>query len=60
MQKIGQAGEFLGRILEQLLKHSLSLIGNVLKPLTKRVLISSRLTAAVSVADAAVHKKMFG
>ena len=60
LQKIGQAGEFLGRLLERLLKNSLSLIGNVLKPLTKSVLISSRLTAAASVADAAVHKKMFG
>ena len=56
LQKIG----FLGRLLERLLKNSLSLIGNVLKPLTKSVLISSRLTAAASVADAAVHKKMFG
>ena len=31
LQKIGQAGEFLGRLLERLLKNSLSLIGNVLK-----------------------------
>ena len=34
------------------------LIGNVLRPLAKSVLIP--LAAAASVADAAFHKKMFG
>ena len=32
---------------------------NVLKPLTKRVLIPLGLTAAVSATDAAIHKKTF-
>ena len=36
------------------------LLGNVLKPLTKRVLITLALTAAASAADAAIHKKMYG
>ena len=36
------------------------LIGNVLKPLAKSVLISLGLTAAASATDAAIHKKMFG
>ena len=41
--------------IEQLL-----LIGNVLKPLAKSVLITLALTAAASATDAAIHKKMFG
>ena len=36
------------------------LIGNVLKPLAKNVLILLGLTAAASATDAAIHKKMFG
>ena len=36
------------------------LIGNVLKPLAKSVLIPLGLTAAASATDAAIHKKMFG
>ena len=36
------------------------LIGNVLKPLAKSVLISLGLIAAASATDAAIHKKMFG
>ena len=37
------------------------LIGNVLKPLAKSVLIPLGLTtAAASVTDAVIHKKMFG
>ena len=36
------------------------LIGNVLKPLAKSVLIPLWLTAAASATDAAIHKKMFG
>ena len=35
------------------------LIGNVLKPLPKSVLIPLGLTAAASATDAAIHKKMF-
>ena len=59
MFKIGQSAEFLGRLLGPLLKTGLPLIGNVLKPLAKSVLITG-LTAAASATDAAIHKKMFG
>ena len=51
LQKIGQSGRFLG----PLLKAELSLIGNLLKPLAKSVLISLGLTAAASATDAAIH-----
>ena len=36
------------------------LIGNVLNPLANSVLLPLGLTAAASVTDAAIHKKMFG
>ena len=49
-----QSGGFLGRLLGP------SLIKNVIKPLTKSVLIPLGLTAATSAADAAVHKKVLG
>ena len=38
----------------------LALIENALKPLAKIVLISLGLTAAASVTDGVIHKKMFG
>ena len=38
----------------------LPLIGNLIKPLTKSVVIPLRLTGAASATDAAIHKKMFG
>ena len=60
MHKIGQSREFLGRLVGPLLKTGLPLIGNVLKSLTKIVLISLGLTAATSATDSAIHKKMFG
>ena len=60
LQKIGQSGEFLDRLLGPLLKPRLPLMKNVLKQLAKRVLIALRLTAAASATDAAIHKKMFG
>ena len=60
LHKIGQSGGFLGRLLGPLLKTGLPLIGNVLKPLAKSVLIPLGLTAAASATDAAIHKKMFG
>ena len=60
LHKIGQSGKFLGRLLGPLLKTGLPLIGNVLKPLTKSVLIPLGLTAAASATDVAIHKKMFG
>ena len=59
MQKIGQSGVFLGRLLGALLEPGLPLIGNVLKPLAKSVLIPLGLTSAASATDAAVHRKMF-
>ena len=36
------------------------LIGNVLKPLAKSILIPLGLPAAASATNAAIHKKMFG
>ena len=60
LHKIEQWRGFLGRLLGSLLKTGLSLIGTVLKPLAKSVLIPLGLTAATSATDAAIHKKMFG
>ena len=59
MHEIGKSGEFSVRLFGPLLKSGLSLIGNILKPLAKSVLIPLGLTAAVSVTDAAIHKKIF-
>ena len=56
LHKIVKSGGFSGRLLKPSLKTWLILIGNVLKPLAKSVLIPLGLTAAAS---AAVHKKMF-
>ena len=55
-----QLGGFLGSLLVPLLKTGLPLIKNVIKPLAKSVLIRLRLTAAASVADARIHKKILG
>ena len=60
MHKIEQSAGLLGRFLGPLLKTGLPLIGNVLKPLAKSILIPLGLTAAASATDAAIHKKMFG
>ena len=60
LHKIGNSGGFLGRLLGSLLKIGFSLIGNVLKPLAKSVLISLGLAAAAAATGAAIHKKMFG
>ena len=60
MHKIGQSGGFLGRSLELLLKTGLPLIGNVLKPLAKSILIPLVLTAAASTTDLSIHKEIFG
>ena len=38
----------------------MSLIGNVLKPLAKSVLVPLGLTAAAAATDAAIHKKIIG
>ena len=50
-----QSGGFLDRLLGPLLKTGLPLMKNVIKPLTKSVLIPLGLTAAASVADAGIH-----
>ena len=60
MHKIGQSGGFLGRLLGPLLKTGLPLIGNVLKPLAKSILIQLGLIAAAAATNTAIHKKMFG
>ena len=60
LHKTEQSGGFLGRLLGSLLKNNIPLIGNLLKPLAKSVLITLGLTAAASATDTAIHKKMFG
>ena len=60
LQKIGQPGKFLSRLLGPLLKSGLPLIGVVLKPLAKSVLIRLGLTAVASATDTSIYKKMFG
>ena len=60
LSKMIQSGGFLGRLLGPLLKTGLPLIKNVIKPLAKSVLIPLGLTAAVSAADAGIHKKILG
>ena len=57
LSKMIQSGEFLCRLLGPLLKTGLSLIENVIKPLAKSILICLGLTAAVSAANAGIHKK---
>ena len=60
MHKIGQSGGFLGRPLGLLLKTGLPLMKNLIKPLTKSILIPLGLKASASATDAAIHNKMFG
>ena len=60
LHKIRQSGGILGRPLGPLLKTGLPLIGNVLKPLAKNVLIPLGLMVDASASDAAIRKKMFG
>ena len=52
-----QSEGFLSRLLGPLLKTGLPLIKNVIKHLTKSVLIPLRLTAAAAAVDAEIHKK---
>ena len=59
MHKKRQAGVFLKKLLGPILKTGLPLIGNVLKPLAKSVLIPLVLTSAASATDAAIHKEIF-
>ena len=58
--KMIQSGGFLGRLLAPLLKTGLPLMKSVIEPLAKSVLIPLELTAAVSAADAGIHKKVLG
>ena len=60
ISKIIQSGGFLGRLVGQLLKTGLPIIKNLIKPLTKSVLIPLGLTAVASAADAGIHKKNIG
>ena len=60
LSKMIQVGGFLGRLLCPLLETGLPLLKNVIKPLTKWVLISLGLTAAASAADARILKKILG
>ena len=57
LSKMIESGGFLGKLLGPLLKSGLPLIKNVIKPLTKIILIPLGLTAAASAADARIHKK---
>ena len=52
MHKIGQLGGLLDRLLGSLLTTGLLLIGNVLKPLARSILIPLGLTVAASATDA--------
>ena len=58
LHKIRQLEGFVGRCLRSLLKTSLPFIDNVVKTLAKNVLMTLRLTAAISAIDAAFHKKI--
>ena len=55
-----QSWGFLGRLLRPLLKAGLPLIKNVIKPLSKSVLIPLGLTEAASAADTGIHEKTLG
>ena len=57
MHKTEQSGGFLSGLLGSLLNTGLPLVGNVLKPLAKSILIPLGLTVATSATDAAIHKK---
>ena len=56
LSKMIQSGGFLGKLLGPLLKTELPLMKSVIKPLAKSVLVPLGLTAAVSTADAGIHK----
>ena len=57
LSKMIQLGGFLGRLLGPLLKTGLPLMKSLIQPLSKSVIIPLGLTAAVSAADAGIHKK---
>ena len=60
LHKIGQSGWFLGIFLGSLLKIGFALIGNLINPLTKSVLITLGLIAAAAAKVVAIHNKMLG
>ena len=60
ISKIIQSGGFLSKHTGPLLKTGLPFKKNVIKPLAKIVLIPLGLTAATSVADAGIQKKVLG
>ena len=60
LHQIKQLRGFLGRPLGSILKTGLPLMGNVLNPLAKSVLIPLGLTTVASATDTAIYKKMFG
>ena len=55
-----QSRRFLGRLLGPLLKTGLPSKKNVIKPLSKSVLVPLVLTAAASAADAGIYRKILG
>ena len=60
LSKMIKSGGLLDRLLGPLLKTGLPLIKDVIKPLTKSILIPSGLTAVAAAADAGIHKKILG
>ena len=60
LSKMKQSEGFLGRLFGPLLKIGLPLLKNVVKPLSKSLLITLGLTAAASATDAGKHKKKLG
>ena len=58
LSKMIQSEGFLGRLLGPSLKTGLPLMKNVIKPLTKSVLIPLGLTGATSASDPGIHKKV--
>ena len=60
LSKMIQSGGFLGKLLGLLLKTGLPLMKSVITRLAKSVLIPLGVTAAASVADAGIHKKILG
>ena len=59
LHKVEKLGGFSVILLGLVLKIGLPLIGDVLRPLAKSVLIPLGLTVAASPTDSAIHKKMF-
>ena len=60
LSKIIQSGGFFGRLFEPLPIAGLSLMKNVLQPLSNSVLKMLGLTVTASVTDEKIHKKVLG